>query len=43
MEADGMGIGSGRPAWQISAWVQENFTAVAVDGVTEYDLTRPKN
>ncbi|TYQ07414.1 UNVERIFIED_ORG: 4-amino-4-deoxy-L-arabinose transferase-like glycosyltransferase [Gordonia westfalica J30] len=40
MGGPGMGTDSERPASQISAWVEENFTAVTVDGVTMYDLTR---
>ncbi len=40
MGGDGMGTASERPASAISAWVQENFTAVTVDGVTIYDLTQ---
>ncbi|MFE0751833.1 ArnT family glycosyltransferase [Gordonia sp. NPDC058843] len=36
-----MGGNSARPSSQISTWVQENFTAVTVDGVTLYDLTQP--
>ena len=42
MGDDGMGTDSERPASQISAWVQENFTAVTVDGVTMYDLTQTR-
>ncbi|EON31143.1 4-amino-4-deoxy-L-arabinose transferase [Gordonia terrae C-6] len=37
----GMGGNSTQPSSQISTWVQENFTAVTVDGVTIYDLTMP--
>ncbi|MFC9978295.1 ArnT family glycosyltransferase [Gordonia sp. NPDC127522] len=37
----GMGGNSSLPSSQISTWVQENFTAVTVDGVTLYDLTQP--
>ncbi|WP_055476792.1 glycosyltransferase family 39 protein [Gordonia sp. HS-NH1] len=37
----GMGGNSTQPSSQISTWVQENFTAVTVDGVTMYDLTMP--
>ena len=37
----GMGGNSTQPSSQISTWVQENFTAVTVDGVTMYDLTQP--
>lgn len=37
----GMGGNSSQPSSQISTWVQENFTAVTVDGVTLYDLTQP--
>lgn len=40
MGGDPMGVDSERPASSISAWVQENFTAVTVDGVTMYDLTQ---
>jgi hypothetical protein len=36
----GGGQGSS-PATRISAWVEENFTATTVDGVTLYDLTSP--
>lgn len=32
---DGVGTAS-----QISEWVQANFTATTVDGITIYDLTR---
>ncbi|MGW5317975.1 hypothetical protein [Nocardia thailandica] len=28
---------------RITAWVREHYTAVEVDGVTLYDLTRPAN
>jgi 4-amino-4-deoxy-L-arabinose transferase-like glycosyltransferase len=35
----GGGIGGDGTASEISTWVQENFTAVTVDGVTLYDLT----
>ncbi|WP_439031592.1 ArnT family glycosyltransferase [Gordonia terrae] len=41
MGGDGMGGDSSDPSSQISSWVQENYTAVTVDGVTMYDLTRP--
>ncbi|AFR47409.1 ArnT family glycosyltransferase [Gordonia sp. KTR9] len=37
----GMGGNSTQPSSQISTWVQENFTAVTVDGVPMYDLTMP--
>ncbi|WP_435082469.1 ArnT family glycosyltransferase [Gordonia hongkongensis] len=37
----GMGGNSSQPSSQISTWVQANFTAVTVDGVTLYDLTQP--
>ncbi|MEY1677201.1 ArnT family glycosyltransferase [Gordonia sp. ABKF26] len=37
----GMGGNSAQPSSQISTWVQENFVAVTVDGVTMYDLTQP--
>ncbi|WP_448625143.1 glycosyltransferase family 39 protein [Geodermatophilus sp. URMC 64] len=37
MRSDG-GSDSGQ---EIAAWVEENFTAVTVDGVTMYDLTQP--
>jgi 4-amino-4-deoxy-L-arabinose transferase-like glycosyltransferase len=40
--AGGRGLGSGTTssnAAQISAWVQQNFTATTVAGVTVYDLT----
>src|SRR5947199_5309715 len=40
--AGGRGLGSGSTssnASQISAWVQQNFTATTVGGVTVYDLT----
>ena len=36
----GPGGGSGTSS-QISAWVQENFTPVTIDGSTFYDLTQP--
>jgi 4-amino-4-deoxy-L-arabinose transferase-like glycosyltransferase len=42
--AGGRGLGSGSTssnAGQISAWVQQNFTATTVGGVTVYDLTTP--
>lgn len=44
--ASGSGLGGGRggsdgTSSQISSWVQENFTATTVDGVTVYDLTQP--
>jgi 4-amino-4-deoxy-L-arabinose transferase-like glycosyltransferase len=42
--AGGRGLGSGSTssnAGQISAWVQQNFTATTVGGVTVYDLTSP--
>ncbi|ATD69479.1 MULTISPECIES: ArnT family glycosyltransferase [Gordonia] len=39
--APGMAGGSSQPSSQISAWVQDNFTAVTVDGTTMYDLTQP--
>ncbi|MFE7416012.1 ArnT family glycosyltransferase [Rhodococcus sp. NPDC057529] len=35
----GGGMGGDGTASEISAWVQANFTAVTVDGVTLYDLT----
>ncbi|MGY1944990.1 glycosyltransferase family 39 protein [Nocardia asiatica] len=35
----GPGSSSDSPSAQITQWVQENFTAVHVDGVTLYDLT----
>ncbi|MCQ4117840.1 ArnT family glycosyltransferase [Rhodococcus tibetensis] len=37
----GGGMGGDGTASEISTWVQENFTAVTVDGVTLYDLTAP--
>jgi 4-amino-4-deoxy-L-arabinose transferase-like glycosyltransferase len=33
--------GGSNAASQISAWVQENFTAVSIGGTTFYDLTQP--
>lgn len=33
--------GGSLPAAQITAWVQETFTAQTIDGVTVYDLTTP--
>ncbi|MBX6391340.1 MAG: glycosyl transferase, partial [Frankia sp.] len=33
--------GGSRESSEIAAWVQENFTATTVDGVTAYDLTAP--
>ncbi|WP_238423341.1 glycosyltransferase family 39 protein [Gordonia sp. 'Campus'] len=41
MGGGGMGGDSSTPSSQISSWVQENYTAVTVDGVTMYDLTQP--
>ena len=41
----GGGFGGGsdsRPSSQITTWVEQNFTAKTVDGVTVYDLTAPK-
>jgi 4-amino-4-deoxy-L-arabinose transferase-like glycosyltransferase len=35
--------GGSTSASDISTWVQENFTAVDVDGTTLYDLTQPLN
>ncbi|WP_039802580.1 glycosyltransferase family 39 protein [Nocardia araoensis] len=35
----GPGSSSSSPSAQISQWVEENFTAIQVDGVTLYDLT----
>ncbi len=35
----GMGMGSSGTSAQITSWVQSNFTATTVDGVTLYDLT----
>ncbi len=35
----GGGTAGGNTSSQISAWVQENFTATTVDGVTLYDLS----
>ncbi|AWK71147.1 glycosyl transferase [Rhodococcus oxybenzonivorans] len=35
----GGGMGGGGTASEITTWVQENFTAVTVDGVALYDLT----
>ncbi|UGT70427.1 glycosyltransferase family 39 protein [Nocardia gipuzkoensis] len=35
----GPGSSSSSPSAQITQWVQENFTAIQVDGVTLYDLT----
>ncbi|MFC9896889.1 glycosyltransferase family 39 protein [Nocardia sp. NPDC127579] len=40
-QSGGPGGGTGASA-EISAWVQENFTPVVVDGVTLYDLTAPR-
>ncbi len=42
--AGGGGPGSGSVssnAGQIAAWVQQNFAATTVGGVTVYDLTTP--
>jgi hypothetical protein len=33
--------GGSNAAAQISAWVQQNFTAVTIGGTTFYDLTQP--
>ncbi|WP_456237654.1 mannosyltransferase YkcB-related protein, partial [Actinoplanes oryzae] len=33
--------GGSNASSQISTWVQENYTAQTVDGVTVYDLTQP--
>lgn len=38
----GPGPAAGEPAARITAWVEEHFTGVTVDGTTLYDLTRPK-
>ena len=38
----GGGSDSTRPSSQITQWVEQNFTAKTVDGVTTYDLTAPK-
>ncbi|GAB40367.1 ArnT family glycosyltransferase [Gordonia sputi] len=38
----GGGSDSSRPSSQITTWVEQNFTAKTVDGVTVYDLTAPK-
>ena len=35
----GMGMGSSGSSAEITSWVQSNFTATTVDGVTLYDLT----
>ncbi|MEU1958894.1 glycosyltransferase family 39 protein [Nocardia sp. NPDC019255] len=35
----GPGSSSSSPSAQITQWVEENFTAIQVDGVTLYDLT----
>ncbi|MEU1277023.1 glycosyltransferase family 39 protein [Streptomyces sp. NPDC005805] len=35
------GPGGGGTSARISAWVQETFTEVTIDGTTFYDLTRP--
>ncbi|MGK8520957.1 glycosyltransferase family 39 protein [Nocardia asteroides] len=35
----GPGSSSDSPSSQIAQWVQENFTAIQVDGITLYDLT----
>mgnify|MGYP007043685576 FL=1 len=35
----GGGSDSTRPSSQITQWVEQNFTAKTVDGVTVYDLT----
>lgn len=37
----GGGMGGDGTASEISTWVEANFTAVTVDGVTLYDLTAP--
>jgi hypothetical protein len=34
-------LGGSDVARQISSWVEENFTAVQIDGATFYDLTQP--
>jgi 4-amino-4-deoxy-L-arabinose transferase-like glycosyltransferase len=34
-------LGGSHTASQISSWVEENFTAVQIDGATFYDLTQP--
>jgi hypothetical protein len=43
---DGRGGGAGGPGGgtssEITAWVQDEFTPVTVDGVTFYDLTAEK-
>ncbi|KGN37233.1 glycosyltransferase family 39 protein [Knoellia subterranea] len=41
MGGRGGGLGGNGTASEISAWVQENFTAVTIDGSTFYDLTQP--
>ena len=35
------GSGTSSPSSQISQWVQRNFTAKTVNGVTIYDLSAP--
>jgi hypothetical protein len=37
--ASGGSMGGSDAARQISAWVQQNFTAASVGGATVYDLT----
>ena len=39
----GQSMGGSNASSQISAWVQENFTAVTVGGATLYDLTASVN
>jgi hypothetical protein len=39
MGGRGGGMGGSGTASEISAWVQESFTAVTIDGSTFYDLT----
>ncbi|MFE9321081.1 hypothetical protein ACIHDR_14665 [Nocardia sp. NPDC052278] len=35
----GSGSGGSQAAGEVAAWVQANFTAQTIDGVTVYDLT----
>ena len=37
----GQSMGGSNSSAQISAWVQQNFTAVTIGGSTFYDLTQP--
>jgi hypothetical protein len=39
--AGGGQLGGSDPARQITAWVEQHFTAVQIGGQTFYDLTQP--